>query len=193
MRLPLFALLLSVLASPCPASAGVKITTTSLPNGTAETTYSATITASGGCTPYSWTVSSGKLPSGITDAASKSTTSLDLSGTPTTAGTYTFSVTVTGCGKHTSTESYTVVIQADPNHVVDLSWNASTSNDVVGYNVYRGPNGTSWSKINASLDASTAYTDSTVADGTTYYYATTAVNASGEESAKSAAVEVVIP
>src|ERR1700733_9218466 len=79
------------------------------------------------------------------------------------------------------------------NHVVNLSWNPSTSADVVGYNVYRGPNGTTWSKINPSLVGSTLYSDSTVADGTTYYYATTAVNSNGDESSKSAPVEVVIP
>jgi predicted secreted protein len=194
MRLPLFALLLCLFVSPCLASSSVvKITTTSIPNGTAETQYSATIDASGGCTPYSWEISSGTLPSGITEDASKSTTSLSLTGTPTEAGTYTFSVKVTGCGKHTSTETYTITIQADAGYAVNLSWNASTSDDIVGYNVYRGPNGVTWTQINSNLDTSTTYTDSTVVDGTTYYYATTAVNVDGEESPKSAAVEAVVP
>ena len=41
------------------------ITTTSLPGGTTGTAYSATLQASGGTTPYSWTVSSGTLPAGL--------------------------------------------------------------------------------------------------------------------------------
>jgi fibronectin type 3 domain-containing protein len=43
------------------------------------------------------------------------------------------------------------------------------------------------------LIGSTAYYDSTVANRTTYYYATTAVDIYGEESNMSAAVEAVIP
>jgi fibronectin type 3 domain-containing protein len=35
-----------------------------------------------------------------------------------------------------------------------------------------------YSKINLVLDASTLYTDTTVADGTTYYYVTTSVDSS---------------
>ena len=37
-------------------------------------------------------------------------------------------------------------------------------------------------KINSALDTSTLYTDSVVVDGTSYCYATTAVNSSNEES-----------
>jgi hypothetical protein len=48
-------------------------------------------------------------------------------------------------------------------------------------------------KINASLVASMVYSDSTVANNTTYYYATTAVNIDGSQSSKSAVIKVVIP
>jgi len=102
-------------------------------------------------------------------------------------------VKVTGCGGHVSQVPYKVVIQATANHVVDLNWKASTSSAIVGYNVYRGPDGLTWKEINASLIASTLYSDSTVANSTTYYYATTAVDVDGHESTKSAAVKAVIP
>jgi hypothetical protein len=49
-----------------------------------------------------------------------------------------------------SQAAYKVVIQAGANHVVDLSWKASTTADVVGYNVYRSPDGATWKKINVS-------------------------------------------
>src|SRR5882757_2214375 len=47
-------------------------------------------------------------------------------------------------------------IQA-PAHSVDLSWNASQSAGVVGYNVYRGTGGP-YSRINNSLEASSSFT-----------------------------------
>jgi len=183
-------LLLVVFASRCAASS-VAITTSSVPNGTIKTAYSAVIKASGGCTPYKWAIASGALPAGITAKVSSTTTSLNLAGTPTTAATYSFTVKVTGCG--VSKVSYKVVIQASANHVVDLSWTASTSGDVVGYNVYRGPDGATWKRINASVIASTHYGDSTVANRTTYYYATTAVDIYGHESGKSKPAKAVIP
>jgi hypothetical protein len=78
-------------------------------------------------------------------------------------------------------------------HIVDLSWNASTSAPA-GYNVYRGtlPGGP-YTRINSSLDASTYYSDGKVVSGQTYYYVTTAVNASGVESGYSNQVQVQVP
>jgi hypothetical protein len=174
-------------------SGGLAIVTTSLPNGTIGTAYSAAVTGSGGCTPYKWAISSGALPAGVTAKASSTTTSLNLTGTPQTAATSSFTVKVTGCGGGTSLRAYKVVIQATANHVVDLSWKASTSSDIAGYNVYRSPDGATWKKINASLIASTLYSDSTVANSSTYYYAATAVDVLGHESSKTSAIKVVIP
>jgi fibronectin type 3 domain-containing protein len=65
---------------------------------------------------------------------------------------------------------------------------------VVGYNVYRRTGTTgNFAQINSALDGSTAYTDTSVADGVTYYYQTTAVNSSNEESAPSTTVTAKIP
>jgi len=186
-------LLLVVFACRCAASTVVAITTTSLPNGTVEAAYSAAVQASGGCIPYKWEIASGALPAGVTAKVSSTTTSLTLRGTPNTSAADSFVVKVTGCGGHVSQVSYRIVIQATANHVVDLSWKASTSGHIAGYNVYRCPDGVTWKKINASLVGSTAYNDSTVANRTTYYYATTAVDIYGDESNMSAAATAVIP
>jgi fibronectin type 3 domain-containing protein len=81
-------------------------------------------------------------------------------------------------------------------HTVSLSWMASTSNDVVGYNIYRATFSTScgsYARLNSELNPSTSYSDSTVTDGATYCYVTTAVSSSNEESAYSTAVKVSIP
>lgn len=119
--------------------------------------------------------------------------SLKLAGTPTKAGTYPFTLKVVGCHGGWTTKSYTVTIQSAANHVVSLNWNASTSQNIAGYNMYRSPDGTTWQKINVSLIASTLYSDSTVANGSKYYYATTAVDISGNESSKSNVATVTIP
>jgi hypothetical protein len=80
------------------------------------------------------------------------------------------------------------------NHTVGLSWTASTSENVVGYNIYRGnQSGGPYAKINSSLDSNTAYTDTSVTDGNTYYYVTTAVNSDNEESVYSNQAQATIP
>ena len=91
-------------------------------------------------------------------------------------------------------ESLSGVGSVSQGHSVDLSWTASNSQDVIGYNIYRGlKSGGPYSKINSVLDASTAYTDATVINGTTYYYVSTAVNSNDEESVYSNEARAVIP
>jgi hypothetical protein len=105
---------------------------------------------------------------------------------------------ITGCaGVSTSTKTVTVTGTGASTHTVDLSWVASTSADVMGYNVYRAVYSDacgSLSKINTVLVATTSYTDSTVTNGTSYCYATTAVDTSNRESGYSNIVsDVQIP
>ena len=77
-------------------------------------------------------------------------------------------------------------------HTVDLSWTASA--DAVSYNIYRGTvSGGPYTMINTSADSTTAYTDSTVASGQTYYYVATAVNSESQESGYSNQATAVIP
>ena len=79
-------------------------------------------------------------------------------------------------------------------HTVGLSWNASTSTSIAGYNVYRATSSTgSYARINSALDPSMNYSDGTVQSGQTYFYATTAVDSSGQESGYSNQVQVAVP
>jgi putative Ig domain-containing protein len=69
----------------------VSVATTSLPNGQAGVAYNAQLAASGGASPYTWAITSGALPAGLSLAANGT-----ISGTPTgPAGTATFTVKVT--------------------------------------------------------------------------------------------------
>src|SRR5580704_4533195 len=79
-------------------------------------------------------------------------------------------------------------------HSVLLSWTGSNSPNIDGYNIYRsGTSGGPYSKLNSSLNPGTSYTDSTVVDGSTYYYVTTAVNSNSQESTYSNQAQAVIP
>jgi hypothetical protein len=69
------------------------------PDGTVGTAYLTNFFADGGVQPYTWSIPSGQLPPGLRLAASPPA---GLSGTPTTRGTYTFTVRVTDhAGTHT--------------------------------------------------------------------------------------------
>jgi len=171
----------------------VTITTFNLPNGVVGEPYSGTIAAQWGCTPYRWSIKSGSLPAGLRAGESSSTTSYVISGVPTTGESSTFTVEVVGCGGHVSTHSYSLAIEVESNYSVTLYWNASTSPDITGYNIYRGTvSGGPYTKI-AGLVTDTTYTDTTVVNNTTYYYVTTAVNSSNGQSGYSEQVTVEIP
>jgi hypothetical protein len=105
---------------------------------------------------------------------------------PQTTGALTAALTFTSNAQSSTTvETLTGTGAAVPVHSINLSWNASTSEDISGYNIYRAVYASacgSYSKINSLLNAGTVYTDSVVVDGATYCYATTAVNTSNEES-----------
>jgi hypothetical protein len=84
-------------------------------------------------------------------------------------------------------------VTSPTNHSVALTWDSSPST-VVGYFVYRSSQASGpYAKVNSAADASTSYSDSTVANGQVYYYVVTAVDSSNIESAYSNQVSVTIP
>ncbi len=88
-------------------SAGsLAITTSSLSGGTINTPYNALLSANGGISPFSWTIASGALPTGL---------SLDphsglISGTPGAAGTTSVTIKVTDVQNDTATQTLTISI-----------------------------------------------------------------------------------
>jgi hypothetical protein len=79
-------------------------------------------------------------------------------------------------------------------HYVILRWGASTSPEIIGYNLYRGtaPGGP-YAKVSASFIAATTYTDNAVQSGQTYYYVVTATSSTYLESDYSNEVVAAIP
>ena len=89
-----------------PAATAPTISTGSLPSGTTGTAYpQQSLAASGGTPPYTWSISAGSLPAGLALAGSGS-----IAGTPTTAGTYSFTVKVTDAANLSSTKAFQIVI-----------------------------------------------------------------------------------
>ena len=79
-------------------------------------------------------------------------------------------------------------------HDVMLSWTASTSSGVVGYNVYRGTSsgGESSTPVNSSPISTTSFADQNVTPGAQYFYIVTAVSSNGTTQS-SASPETVRP
>ncbi len=88
------------------------ITLASLPNGNLNAAYTGSATASGGTGPYTYAVTSGSLPGGLSLSADPTQAGY-VSGTPTATGTFPFDITATdtaGAGTCTGVQSYSVVI-----------------------------------------------------------------------------------
>jgi len=156
-----------------------------------------TLTASGGSVVLSSASSNnaefklGGLTLPITIASGQSL-SFTVTFAPTSAGVVSASLSfVSGSGTATESVSGT---GATIQHTVDLSWDASSSPSISGYNVYRATNSAGpYTKITSNLDPSMTLIDGSVQSGQTYYYVATAVNSSGQESGYSNQVKAVVP
>jgi hypothetical protein len=121
------------------------------------------------------TVTFDPTTAGAVTGASASVAS-NAANTPTT-------VSLSGTGQAAATQ-----------HSVQLSWNASISTGVSGYNVYRATTsgGYSTTPLNPSPVTTLTYTDLTVTASDQYFYVVTAVDGS-EASADSNEISVTIP
>ena len=86
----------------------VSISTASLPNGTPGVSYAATVSATGGALPYTWSVSAGSLPAGL----SLNPTTGQITGVPSTQGAFQFTIQVTDFGGSIATKVFTITIGA---------------------------------------------------------------------------------
>jgi len=112
--------------------------------------------------------------------------------TPGASGAASASLSFSSNASNSPAESMTGTGTAPVQQSVNLTWTATA--DAVGYNIYRSTtSGSGYTMINPSLDGTTAYTDSTVVSGTTYYYVATSVNSESQESGYSNQATAVIP
>ena len=91
------------------APAALSVTTGgSLPGGTVGEAYSQTLEATGGTAPYAWSLASGSLPAGLNLSSGGV-----LGGSPTAAGTFSFTVRVKDGKGQTATKALTLTVAAD--------------------------------------------------------------------------------
>jgi len=89
--------------SVCPI---ITVNPATLPDGTVGTPYNPIVSASGGTAPYTFSISSGALPTGlILNSASGA-----ITGTPTATGTFTFTITATDATGCTGSRLYSITI-----------------------------------------------------------------------------------
>ena len=86
------------------------ITTTSLPAGTFNVAYNQTLGVTGGIAPLTWGVISGGLPDGL----SLNTSTGQISGTPTSTGTFGFTVQVSDAIPQSDTQVLSITINPPP-------------------------------------------------------------------------------
>ncbi len=84
---------------------------TSLPNGAVAAAYNQAFSTTGGTTPYTYAITAGALPAGLSLSPAGA-----LAGTPTTGGTFNFTVTstdsTTGASSHSTSRGYSLTIAA---------------------------------------------------------------------------------
>ncbi|WP_017170247.1 beta strand repeat-containing protein, partial [Xanthomonas phaseoli] len=97
------------------AAPTIALAPATVPTATRGTAYSQTLTASGGTAAYTYAITSGALPAGITLASNGT-----LSGTATLEGTFNFTVQATDANSFTGTQAYSLTV-AGPNLVLPAS------------------------------------------------------------------------
>jgi Abnormal spindle-like microcephaly-assoc'd, ASPM-SPD-2-Hydin len=139
------------------------------------TISSATVTGTG------YTLSNLSLPLTLTAGQS---TSFTVTFAPTSSGTFNGTASLTSNATTSpNIESLSGTGVTSSSHYVSLSWTASTSQGILGYDVYRGTtSGGPYSEIGTVTGTGTTYTDNTVLSGDTYYYVVTTVAGSGQSN-----------
>ncbi|MBB3455021.1 hypothetical protein FHT86_003320 [Rhizobium sp. BK313] len=120
-------------------SPSITIAPATLPAATVAAAYSQTITSSGGTSPYSYAVTAGALPNGLTLSAGGV-----LSGTPTVSGTFNVTITATdssgGSGPFTGSRAYSLAVGVQPPVAgsVAATVTANSSNNAITLNITGG-------------------------------------------------------
>ncbi len=146
--------------------AGMKISTTSLPAGTSGVAYQAQVVATGGARPYTWSLTKGSEPPGLTLQPSSGV----ISGMPTTPGTFSFTVEATDSSStpQCQTQTLTLTISA-PGPLTITTSSLSNATPNINYSASLQANGgiapLAWSLASGSLPTGLSLTSSGIISG----------------------------
>jgi hypothetical protein len=171
----------------------LSISPSSVPNGTVGAAYSQALTATGTASEVSWTVSSGALPGGLTLGASSGV----ISGTPTTAGSFAFTVQATDSFTQTGSRAYSMqvagVLNISPLTLVGGTTGSAYSQALTA----TGATGAvSWSITSGaltsglSLGASTGLLSGTPAAAGTFAFTVVATDSVGQSGAQNYELQI---
>jgi hypothetical protein len=151
-----------------PAPAKVAITSTALPTATAGTAFSSALAASGGTQPYTWTLASGQLPSGMSLSAAGV-----ICGTTTVTGTFPFTAEVTDETGVSATAGLNLIVAAQSATPGYTRWYAPTSfwNTPISASASIDPDSASMVSTAIAAYASNAVLDNGNDWGLSYAYA----------------------
>lgn len=175
------------LATPCPA---ITLSPSTLPNGSVAFSYNQTVSASGGSGPYTFSVTNGFLPYGL----SLNQSSGVVSGTPDNHGSFNFTVTARDYNGCSGAQAYTVnIIFNPPSNLqaesigasfVKLRWTDNTRHEI-GFVIQicgdtTCKSGAAYRQAGANA---TTFTVTQLSANTQYVFRVAAVNSAGEWSA----------
>jgi hypothetical protein len=179
--------------------AALAIVTATLPGAIMKHTYSSSLQASGGTAPYTWSITSGSLPAGLSLSASGA-----ISGTPTASGTSKFTATVTDSSRPVQTKSAAMSIVVAAARVATLTITSSTLPSGTAGKAYStalsasgGTPAYTWSITSGSLPAGLSLSASGVISGTTtangtFKFTVAASDRSSPAQTTSAAMSIVV-
>jgi hypothetical protein len=169
----------------------LSVTTASLPNGALTSPYSAGLNATGGTPPYTWSASG--LPAGI--AASSGGT---LTGTPTSPGAFTVTVTVKDSTGVSATANLALTILPAPLKIITTSISPPTlgTSFSTGFGATGGTPPYTWAA--AGLPAGITITSSGTLSGTptalgSSSITVTVTDSNGQQAGETLALTVILP
>jgi uncharacterized protein YjbI with pentapeptide repeats len=179
-------------------------TPNTLPSGTEGVAYSQNLTSTGGTAPFTYQFVAGTpFPPGLSISAVNTTTG-KVSGTPTSAGTFSFAIQASDSSAPSQgyTEQLTVTIRPQPASgliaspqgvgIVTLTWTPSASGDVASYNIHQGTtSGVYTTVINAGN--TNQFVETGLTSGQQLFFVVTAVSATGVESVVSNEATTTVP
>jgi hypothetical protein len=162
-----FLLVSPVLAQPVITTAPV------LPQGQTGSSYYTALQAAGGTPPYTWSIITGSLPTGLNFAATGI-----ISGTPTISGTFNFTAQVTDSAAATATQPFILTVNQPPLKFLTTSLMAAKEGESYSdkITVSGGTTPYTWSMTSGSLpiglalQASNGYISGVPAQGTAGSY-----------------------